>query len=213
MLCDMGPDESLIALPDHRAAKLATVSVRQLRYWEQVGLVVPSVRHQFSQRSIVRLYHFTDLVDLLVAAELRDALSLQHIRKVVDHLRGRGYPRPLSELRFAIVGNEIYFQHPDGQWEGEFQLYQPVLQNVLALEPIRARILGSMRRSEAAYGQVERQRGLRGGAEVFAGTRIPVQMVRRRLKHGFTPGQIIEAYPDLTLNDIEMVQATLSASA
>ena len=41
-------------------------------------------------------------------------MSLQTIRRVVRHLRARGYNEPLRKLRFATVGREIYFQHLDG---------------------------------------------------------------------------------------------------
>ena len=73
--------EDTLAVSDKRAAKLAGVSMRQLRYWEQIGLVVPSVREQISPRNTVRLYSFQDLLELVVAAELRHrpGISLQHI--------------------------------------------------------------------------------------------------------------------------------------
>ncbi len=46
-------------------------------------------------------------------------MSLQRIRRLVRHLRSRDYAAPLRELTFATVGREIYFQHPDGSWEGD----------------------------------------------------------------------------------------------
>jgi hypothetical protein len=48
-------------------------------------------------------------------------MPLQTIRRVVRHLRSRGYNEPLRELRFATVDREIYFQHPDGTWEGDLR--------------------------------------------------------------------------------------------
>jgi DNA-binding transcriptional MerR regulator len=104
--------EELLAFPDTRARKLARVSMRRLRYWEETGLVVPSVRRRLSPKNTVRLYSFQDLLALLVVAELRTErdMSLQHIRRVVEHLRSRGYQAPLRELTFATLGQEIYFQ-------------------------------------------------------------------------------------------------------
>ena len=46
----------VLAIPDKRAAKLARISVRQLRYWEQTGLIVPSIKRQISQRNTVQRY-------------------------------------------------------------------------------------------------------------------------------------------------------------
>lgn len=90
--------------------------MRRLRYWEETGLVVSSIERRLSPKNTVRLYSFQDLLSLLVVAELRTErdMSLQHIRRVVEHLRPRGYEVPLRELTFATLGQEIYFRHSDG---------------------------------------------------------------------------------------------------
>ncbi len=100
--------EEKLAVPDRRAAKLAGISMRQLRYWEQIGLVVPSLKEQISPRNTVRLYSFQDLLELLVAAELRHqpGISLQHIRRLVAHLRTREFSAPLRELNFSTRGQD-----------------------------------------------------------------------------------------------------------
>jgi uncharacterized protein (DUF433 family) len=133
--------------------------------------------------------------------------SLQQIRKVVNHLRSRGYVEPLRELKFATAGNEIYVQHPDGEWEGGRSPDQIVFYQVINLDPIRARIReAASTRPKDTYGKIERRRGRVGSKPVFAGTRIPVDTVTRRLQHGFPPDQVIEAYPDLTPADIVAAQ-------
>src|SRR5258707_11281012 len=131
-------NDELIAFPDTRAAKLARVSMRRLRYWEETNLVRPSIKRQLSPRNTVRLYSFQDLLSLLVVAELRTErdMSLQHIRRVVQHLRSRGYQEPLRELTFATLGQEIYFQHSDGTWEGDLRSDPIVLQQILRLDPL-----------------------------------------------------------------------------
>lgn len=63
--------QDLLAVTDKTAGRLARISMRQLRYWEQTGLVVPSVRCQVSKGKTVRLYSFQDLLEFLVAEELR----------------------------------------------------------------------------------------------------------------------------------------------
>ena len=95
--------DDALAIPDKRAAKLAGITMRQLRYWDQIHLVSPSIKRRLSPRNIVRLYSFQDLLELLVAAELRHkpGISLQHIRRVVAHLHEQGFGSPLRELRFA----------------------------------------------------------------------------------------------------------------
>ena len=130
----MTVNDDLIAFPDHRAAALVRVSRRRLQYWEFRGLVEPDIRRRLKHRR-VKLYTFQDLVALLVVAMLRErGISLQLVRKVVARLRTRGYGEPLRELRFAIEGGEVYFQHPDGSWEGWKKPYQIVFHEVLNLE-------------------------------------------------------------------------------
>lgn len=196
--------DSLIALPFDRAAKLAGISAWRLNHWDSTNVVVASIRRRVGRFRPIRLYTFADLEGLLVAAQLRRKVPLQQIRRVVDHLKSRGYERPLSELRFAIVAGEIHFQHPDGTWEGDKAPDQTVMIEVIVIymEEIRSIIRKGIGRPEDAEGRIERKRGRQGRRPVFASTRIPVETVTRRLALGHTSRQIMESYPDLTEKDI-----------
>ncbi len=210
-------NDELIAFPDTRAAKLARVSMRRLRYWEETNLVRPSIKRQLSPRNTVRLYSFQDLLSLLVVAELRTErdMSLQHIRRVVQHLRSRGYEAPLRELKFATFGREgreIYFQHPDGSWEGDLRPDQIVLEKVLRLDPLRARINQAVRRPAKDAGRVVTLRGVHASAPVFAGTRIRVSTVQDYLQHGYGTDAILEAFPDLRAADVEKARQLMAAT-
>lgn len=99
------------AQPNTQARQLAGVSMRRLRYWEEVGLVVPSIKRHLSEHNTVRLYSYQALLVVSALRTERD-MSLQKIRRIVKHLRSRGYQAPLRELKFATVGREVYFQHP-----------------------------------------------------------------------------------------------------
>ena len=76
------PRDDLFAATPESAARLAGVTLRQLNYWRQIGLIEPAVARRMSPRNEVRLYDFTGLVELRVVAALRARLSLQHIREV-----------------------------------------------------------------------------------------------------------------------------------
>jgi len=206
--------EELIAFPDTRAARLARVSTRRLRYWEETHLVAPSIKRNLSPRNTVRLYSFQDLLSLLVVAELRTErdMSLQHIRRVVQHLRSRGYEAPLRELKFATVGREIYFQHPDGSWEGDLAPDQIILEKILRLDPLRARITRAVQRPARDVGRVESHRGVHASAPVFAGTRIRVSTVQDYLQHGYETDAILEAFPDLRAADVDEACRLLAAA-
>lgn len=193
----------VLAIPDRRAAKLARITMRQLRYWEQTGLIIPSIKRQISPRNTVRLYGYQDLLGLLVAAELRHRVSLQHIRRIVAQLHDRGFADPLRELRFATHGNDVYFQYPDGSWSGDPAPDQVIFHQVIALDPLRQRIPTASQRDPDTIGKVVRRRGVLGGKPIFAGTRIPVATVQRYLEAGYETQAIIEEYPSLTPADIE----------
>lgn len=72
------------------AANVAGISYRQLDYWARTDLVKPEIRGAAGSGS-QRLYSFRDVLLLKVIKRLIDAgISLQQIRKAVDHLRARG---------------------------------------------------------------------------------------------------------------------------
>jgi uncharacterized protein (DUF433 family) len=194
------------AAPPDIAASLVGVSRRQLEYWRATGLVIPGIVRQVSSYREVRLYEFDELVQLRAVAALRaEGISLQHIRRVVEYLRSH-YAAPLREVRFAVVGEEIYFQHADGTWEGDRARGQLVLSHVLDVDLIRSdlreRLAGERRRADEA-GRVEKRRKVVGSQPVFAGTRITVATVQAYLDRDYSTEEIIEAYPDLTPDDIE----------
>jgi len=203
----------VLAVPDKRAAKLARITMRKLRYWEQTGLIVPSIKRQITPRNTVRLYSYQDLLELLVAAELRDRVSLQLIRRVVAQLQDRGFADPLRELRFATHGNDVYFQYPDGSWSGHPDPDQVIYHQVIALEPLRERIPAAGKRDPDEAGKVVRRRGVLGSKPIFAGTRILVSTVQRYLQAGYGTEAIIEEYPSLTPADIETARRSAATPA
>jgi DNA-binding transcriptional MerR regulator len=207
--------EEVLAFPDTQARRLAGVSMRRLRYWEEASLVVPSIKRRLSEHNTVRLYSYQDLLALLVVSALRTErnMSLQKIRRVVTHLRSRGYQAPLRELKFATVGREIYFQHPDGRWEGDLRPDQIVIVEVILLDPLRLRIDRAAARPAQDAGRVEKRRGVHASAPVFAGTRIRVATVQRYLQQGYRTEAILEAFPDLSVADVEEARRQLAAAS
>jgi uncharacterized protein (DUF433 family) len=205
-------DSELVALPEDRAAQIAGVSKRQLGYWARTALVAPSLDRQLVARNPVRLYSFQDMVELLVVAELRSrGKSLQQIRRLLERLRRRGYKKPLREIKFATGDkpDEIYFQHPDGSWEGDIRPDQVVIAEVLNLEHIRQRVERAVHRDPKEAGKVDRRRGRMGAKPVFAGTRVPVATVVSYLRHGYSTRQILTAFPNLTEADVETARREL----
>ncbi|HEY7477157.1 MAG TPA: MerR family transcriptional regulator [Actinomycetota bacterium] len=89
--------------------KIVGITYRQLDYWARTGLVVPSVRDATGSGT-QRLYSFQDLVTLRVIKNLIDTgVSLQRIRKAVEHLRSMD--RPLAEVTLVSDGSGVYEAH------------------------------------------------------------------------------------------------------
>lgn len=205
---DLGDvDVAHLALTREKAMRLAGLSARQVDYWASTGLVGPTIDRRLTPGRRVRLYEFQDVLELLIAAELRKKkISVQHIRQIVKHLRDRGYDRPLTQVAFAVLGGAVYFKHDDGTWEGDVRPDQIVIHEVLDLQPLRLRIATATRRDESDVGHIERRRGALGNKPVIAGTRIPVATVQRYLDRGRSVGEIIDSFPSLTAADVEAVR-------
>jgi uncharacterized protein (DUF433 family) len=202
------------AVSDKRAVEIAAISRQRLRYWEKTGLITPDVERVISPRNVVRLYSLPRVVELVVASELRrQGVSLQHIRRIIAHLREQGYEAPLREVRFALSGDRVMFQHTDGSWEDSRQPFQGVMWQVIDLDEIRARIRGRLARSGSDAGVIEKRRKVQASKPVFRGTRVPVEAVEGYLKAGKSVREIIEAFPSLTEEDIEAARAQLTSVA
>jgi DNA-binding transcriptional MerR regulator len=95
--------EEVLAFPDTEARRLAGVSMRRLRYWEQVGLIVPSIKRRLSDHNTVRLYSYQNLLALLVVSALRTErdMSLQTIRSLGEQVERVAF-RKHSHLRPSV---------------------------------------------------------------------------------------------------------------
>lgn len=71
-----------------QASALTGATPHQLRYWDSVKLVQPSIRSTGGRPGVRRLYSFRDLVELRVVRGLLDnGMSLQRIRRAWEYLR------------------------------------------------------------------------------------------------------------------------------
>lgn len=94
----------------HQASRLTGCTPRQLRYWDQVGLVRPSVQQTGGRSGVPRLYSFRDLVALKVVKSLLDGgMSLQRVRRAYEFLRRKaGMEGHLSEVKLITDGKSIF---------------------------------------------------------------------------------------------------------
>ncbi|GAB4079275.1 MerR family transcriptional regulator [Modestobacter muralis] len=100
-------DSDVVGYRGPTACSAAGITYRQLDYWARTGLVAPSVRTATGSGT-QRLYSFRDILVLKVVKRLLDTgVSLQNIRKAVDHLRTRGV-KELSHITLLSDGATVY---------------------------------------------------------------------------------------------------------
>jgi DNA-binding transcriptional MerR regulator len=93
-----------------QASKLTNCTSHQLRYWDRVGLVKPTIQGTGGRPGVRRLYSFRDLVALKVVRRLLDnGMSLQRVRRAWEYLRRHGdMESHLSHLTLVSDGSTIY---------------------------------------------------------------------------------------------------------
>jgi DNA-binding transcriptional MerR regulator len=89
------------------ACVAAGITYRQLDYWARTDLVGPSIQGASGSGS-QRLYSFRDILVLKIVKRLLDTgVSLQNIRRAVEHLRARGVAE-LERMTLMSDGVSIY---------------------------------------------------------------------------------------------------------
>lgn len=106
------------AFTAEQACRLSNCTHHQLRYWDKVGLVKPSIQPTGGRPGVRRLYSFRDLVALRVVRGLLDnGMSLQRVRRAWDYLRREGdMESHLSDVKLVTDGQSIFKVSSD---EGE----------------------------------------------------------------------------------------------
>jgi len=93
-----------------QASRLTNCTQHQLRYWDRVGLVRPSVQGTGGRPGVRRMYSFRDLVALRVVRGLLDnGMSVQRVRRAWSYLRRHAdFDQQLSEVRLVSDGRSIF---------------------------------------------------------------------------------------------------------
>lgn len=101
-----------------QACRLTSCTPHQLRYWDKVGLVQPSIQTTDGRPGRRRIYSFRDLVALRVVKSLLDnGLSIQRVRRAWDYLRRTGdMDDHLAEVRLVTDGTSVFaVAHDDAE--------------------------------------------------------------------------------------------------
>jgi DNA-binding transcriptional MerR regulator len=151
------------AFTAEQACRLSNCTAHQLRYWDKVGLVSPTIQSTGGRPGVRRLYAFRDLVALRVVRSLLDnGMSLQRVRRAWDYLRREGdMEGHLADVKLVTDGKSIFMVSSD---EGELmdalregqlaffvaidQIAREVHEDVTRFELDRERFLTMLRRVE-----------------------------------------------------------------
>jgi DNA-binding transcriptional MerR regulator len=100
-----------------QASQLTSCTAHQLRYWDRVGLVKPSIQGTGGRPGRRRLYSFRDLVALRVVRSLLDnGMSVQRVRRAWDYLRrSADMDQHLSEVQLVTEGQSIFKVDDDAE--------------------------------------------------------------------------------------------------
>ncbi len=206
------PDLEVRAFSSDKVQRLTGLTRRRLQYWDERRFLSPSLFTR-GGRGHRRLYDFRDLVSLRVAIQLRnEGVSLQEIRRAVEHLRSLDYAHPLAELRFEQVTGRLYFQEA-GTIRAGRRPEQVIATFAIPFRAIVHRLESDIARLDRRpLGQIERRRGVLGFKPVIAGTRIPVGSIQRLSRAGASISEIRRLYPDLTGKDVRAALAAESVA-
>ena len=93
-----------------QASRLTGCTAHQLRYWDRVKLVIPTIQSTGGRPGRRRFYSFRDLVALRVVKSLLDnGMSVQRVRRAWDYLRRTAeMDRHLAEVQLVTDGQSIF---------------------------------------------------------------------------------------------------------
>ena len=98
------------AFTSKQACYLSGCTSHQLRYWDKVKLVSPSIQSSFGKPGVPKLYSFRDVVSLKVIKTLLDnGMSIQRVRRAWRYLSRNGdLQDELSKTKLISDGETIY---------------------------------------------------------------------------------------------------------
>jgi uncharacterized protein (DUF433 family) len=189
--------------------RLTGISRQKLAYWLQTRILFAEMEAA-KGRGRVRLYSFRNLVEVRTAMWLRDKVSLQLMRKILDKLRRElEGGSPLADMRFGLVettsGFRVVVKRSDASWElwESGQQFLEIAVPVGKMGDQLVRAVERDRRARRRAGKVERRRGVLGSTPVLAGTRIPTRAIWSLHRAGYDTDRIVANYPGLTPLDVQ----------
>lgn len=107
------------AFTSKQACYLSGCTPHQLRYWDKVNLVSPSIQSSKGKPGVPKFYSFRDIVSLRVVKTLLDnGMSIQRVRRAWRYLTRNGdLTKHLSEVKLLSENNTIYIEEDDNVFD------------------------------------------------------------------------------------------------
>jgi uncharacterized protein (DUF433 family) len=204
------------AFSEEHVERLTGISPSQLRYWDRTKFYVPSFADENRRNPFSRIYSFKDVVALRVLHSLRNqfGVPLQHLRDVSAKLAHMGEDR-WTGVKLWALNKRVIWQGPEDGVPKEVvggQYIVPMVLDAIAADTRRdISVIGE--RDQDQRGRIEQSRFTLHNAPVLAGTRIPVQAIKRFAGAGYKTEEILREYPDLTEEDVKAAIAYESRTA
>ena len=92
------------------AVILARSSTSRLKYLEKTGIVVPWRPEGTSKTEV--LYSWEQILEIRAIACLRQYLSFQAIRKIIQYFEDHGFERSLRDKQLIVKNGNVTWVHP-----------------------------------------------------------------------------------------------------
>ncbi|WP_158086717.1 DUF433 domain-containing protein [Brevirhabdus pacifica] len=200
---------------DEQTARLARISLGQLRYWDRTKFFEPSLAYEDRRVAFSRLYTIEDIVALRVLGELRHQhdVSLQHLRRVRDKFQLE--QSAWAEEEIFVNKKRVYFKNERGTFVNsetdEETLPHIPIPRVFASVKQDAQKMGI--RPQSAVGKRSKRTPVARKSEVFEGTRIPIETVKEYFDAGLGEDDVLRDYPTLKPEDIKAATRWLGLRA
>ena len=200
----------IAAFSEEQTTRLTGVTKSQLRYWDKTDFYKPSYSEENRRIAFSRIYSFKDIVALRVLNVLRNQynVSLPHLRQVSNRLSHlEADPDRWTESTLYVLNKQVIWHEPETDMPQEVVSRQYVVPTVSIQDVVSdtKRDIAKYRtpRDKAQIGHIERKRYVNHNLPVLAGTRIPVNAIKRYSQAGYSDKDILLEYPDLTIDDIK----------
>jgi DNA-binding transcriptional MerR regulator len=207
-------DSVIAAFTSDQVSNLTGLSITQLRYWDEIGFFKPQHVAENTRTPYSRIYSFKDIVGLRVISILKNAykVTMPNLKAAATKLEKHS-SHPWSDMKLSVWKNQVTWINPETQKHEAVADGQGVVFDLISVvEDMRNKVELLKVRSTDEVGKSQRNRYIAHNAEVFAGTRIPIDTVRRFYNAGYNVDTILQEFPTLERGDVEYALADVIAA-